>query len=186
MKQKNLAMQTAASLAAAVTLGAVSTFGDWLWAHFIPDGAVIPGVVHGVVIFLVIALVLAATARADGDSAATRRLVWALPVAGALIAASFYPLFRVLGYLGSLLVTWVAMWLVTAWLYGRARGGHEGARRTLLRGLLAAVGSGLAFWAISGIWTEAQAGGPDYPWHFVCWSFAFLPGFAALLLLRSD
>ncbi|MEO1370088.1 MAG: hypothetical protein AAFX50_23140, partial [Acidobacteriota bacterium] len=46
----------------------------------------------------------------------------------------------------------------------------------------AAVGSGLAFWAISDIWTKAQPGGPNYLWHFACWSFAFFPGFAALLL----
>ncbi|MEM1177225.1 MAG: hypothetical protein AAGM22_02675 [Acidobacteriota bacterium] len=174
------------ALVGAVGLGAVSTFGDWLWTHYIPDGAVVPGILHGVVIFLVIALFLAWRAqRAGGDPARIRQLIWGLPVAGAVIAASFYPLFGVLGYLGSLLVTWVAMWWVLAWLNGRARNVDESGLATVTRAVAAAVGSGLAFWAISGIWTEAQPGGPNYAWNFVCWSFAFLPGFAALFLVTS-
>ena len=194
MSHPTLAAEVQATLGASLVLGAVSTFGDWLWTHYIPDGAIIPGIAHGVIIFLVIAFVLAATARREdgADSAAIRRLLWALPVAGAVIAASFYPLYMVLGFLGplaryltSLLITWVAMWLVLAWLYAGASGGHEGTQRTLIRGALAAVGSGLAFWAISGIWTKAQPGGPNYLWHFACWSFAFLPGFAALFLLQK-
>jgi hypothetical protein len=48
--------------------------------------------------------------------------------------------------------------------------------------VLAAVGSGLAFWAISGIWTRHEAGGPRYAYNFACWTLAFLPGFLALLL----
>jgi hypothetical protein len=27
-----------------------------------------------------------------------------------------------------------------------------------------------------------DAGGPDYPYNFACWTIAFLPGFLALLL----
>ncbi len=57
--------------------------------------------------------------------------------------------------------------------------------RTLLRGVSAAIGSGLAFWAISGIWTDPAAD-PSYLWRFACWTFAFLPGFLALLLSPSD
>jgi hypothetical protein len=39
--------------------------------------------------------------------------------------------------------------------------------------------------SISGIWTRPAPGGPDYPWHFLSWSFAFLPGFLALSLRRT-
>jgi hypothetical protein len=54
-------------------------------------------------------------------------------------------------------------------------------RPALVRGALAAVGSGMAFWAVSGMWTDpAFAGG--FVVRFVYWTFAFIPGFAALLV----
>ena len=179
----SIAEDLVVALGGAVFLGALQAGGDWLWARYIPDGAVAPGVAHGVVVFLAIALLLAAGARrAGGEAGAARRLVLFLPVAGALIAAAFYPLYLLLGYLGSLLATWVAMWLVTAWLQRAARGRLEGPARTAARGGLAALGSGLAFWTIAGIWTSPDPEGPDLVRHFFAWSWAFLPGFAALLL----
>ena len=159
-------------------LAAVSTFGDWLWTHYIPDGAVVPGVVHGAVIFLILGGVLAWGA---GTWRAAARLLPTLPLAGVALAAVFYPLARLTGYVGALLVTWVLMWLTTAGLQRWARGGVESAGRTMARGVVAAVGSGLAFWAISGIWTQPSPTGPNYPWHFISWAIAFLPGFLALL-----
>lgn len=167
------------SLVGATVLAAISTFGDWLWTHYIPDGAVVPGVIHGAVIFLILAGVLAWSA---GTGRAVRRLVPTFPLVGVVIAAAFYPLAGIFGYVGALLITWVAMWLSTAALQRWAREGRESVARTFLRGALAAIASGLAFWAISGIWTKATPGGPNYLWHFVCWGFAFLPGFLALLV----
>ena len=162
----------------AAVLGLVSTAGDWIWARYLRDGDPIAGVVHGAVIFLVLAAVLG---RSAGSWRAARRLLIALPIAGILLAAAFYPLAMAIGYLGALIVTWVAMWLALAALQRWARGGVEPLRLSLLRGILAAVGSGLAFWAISGIWTDPAAN-PRYLWRFACWTFAFLPGFLALLL----
>ncbi len=78
-----------------------------------------------------------------------------------------------------MIVTWVAMWLSLAWLQRRARDSAESSVRTLTRGAAAALGSGLAFWAISGIWTGQQTAG--YPLRLAYWTFAFLPGFVALL-----
>jgi class 3 adenylate cyclase len=49
----------------------------------------------------------------------------------------------------------------------------------------AALLSGAAFWAISGIWLEREPGGPNYAWNFLCWTFAYFPGFAALLVSRA-
>ncbi|MEM9558012.1 MAG: hypothetical protein AAGC60_27390 [Acidobacteriota bacterium] len=181
-----LRRQLTSAVTASLVLGLLSTVGDWLWARFIPDGAIVPGIVHGVVVFVALALVLAWAARRDGvDARAARRLFW-LPLAGAGIAASFYGLYRPFGYLGALLITWAAMWLAMAWLQRRARGGVEGAGRTAARGLLAAVGSGLAFWAISGIWTQPSPDGPNLLVHGAAWTFAFLPGFVALLLAQRD
>lgn len=169
------------ALAGALALGILSTFGDWLWTHFIPDGAVIPGVIHGAVIFLMLAAVLS---WACGTGRAWRVLLPSLPVAGIVVAAAFYPIAMTVGYLPALLITWIAMWLATSLLNNRARGGTEPFSRAFLRGTTAALLSGLAFWAISGIWTQPSPGGPNYLWHFACWSFAFLPGFLSLLMAQ--
>ncbi len=166
-----------------MVLGVVSSFGDWLWANFIPDGAVAPGVAHGFVIFVILAVVLG---WAAGGRGATRRLLVTLPLAGLAIAAAFYPLAAVVGYLGGLLVTWVAMWLALATLSRWARGGREGLGRALLPGVVAALLSGLAFWAISGIWTGPSPEVVNYLVRAGTWTFAFLPGFAALLIGQAD
>ena len=52
-------------------------------------------------------------------------------------------------------------------------------------GNLGAALSGIAFYAISGIWTKPTPGGPDYLRHFGSWTVAFLPGFAALLVEKD-
>ncbi len=80
---------------------------------------------------------------------------------------------------------WMAFWIALAFLQGRFLGEPvTSIRGALLRGLVAAVASGLAFYAISGIWTRPAPGGPDYPGHFLSWVFAFLPGFLALALRK--
>ncbi len=174
---QQLHKQLVAPVVGALALGALSTFGDWLWAHFLRDGAVLPGVIHGVVIFAALACVLAAPA---GTRRAWRVLLPSLPFVGLVIAAAFYPIAMAVGYLNGLLVTWVAMWLSLASLQRIARGRREPISRSLMRGGLAAVGSGLAFWAVSGMWTQPSPS-INYLWHFLCWTFAFLPGFCALL-----
>lgn len=165
------------ALIAAAVLGFASTLGDWIWARFIPDGAIVPGIVHGVVIFALLAGVLGWAVRAPG---ASRRLLITLPGVGLLLAAAFYPLARAIGYLGALLVTWLGMWLALALLTAWARGSEMKLRRALVRGLLAGIASGLAFWAVSGMWTDPDFGG-GYPVRLVLWTIAFLPGFLFLL-----
>jgi hypothetical protein len=83
-------------------------------------------------------------------------------------------------------VLWMALWAAFGLLNGRGLGDpRSSAAAALARGALAAVGSGLAFYAISGIWTRPRPGGPDYVYHFLCWTVAFLPGFIALLARRD-
>lgn len=168
--------------AAAAVLGVFSTVADWIWANYIPDGAILPAVIHGVLIFLVLAVVLG---RAAGTRRATQRLLLSLPVAGLLLAAAFYPLAYAVGYLGALLLTWIGMWITLALLQRWARGNPETVLRALVRGLIAAIGSGLAFWAISGIWTD-PALRTGYGVRLLYWSFAFLPGFLPLLWGMSN
>lgn len=176
---KPLCSNLLASLLGALVMALFSTLGDWIWARYISDGSVVSGVIHGALIFLVLGTLLAGSI---GTPLAAKRLIPTLPVAGLLLAGSFYPLAWVVGYVTALLMTWMTMWLATAFLNDWARGRREGARRIAVRGAVAAWASGLAFWAISDIWTSPPPEGPDYPWNFACWTFAFLPGFLALYL----
>lgn len=167
-----------AALTAAAVLGAVSTLGDWIWGRFLTDGAVLPGLVHGVVFFAVLAVVLALPCPAPAR--ALRFLLATLPASGLGLAAAFYPLATALGYLPALLVTWAGMWLSLALLQRVASGRTETLRSALLRGAVAASASGLAFWAVSDLWTAAGAD-MSYLGRLWRWSVAFLPGMLALL-----
>ena len=122
--------------------------------------------------------------RRFGISADAPVLAFFGALAGALVgllaAASFYALAPLLGY-SAMFVSWMALWIGFAFLDAKLRGAAA-ARETLVRGVLAAIGSGIAFWAISGIWLRPSPGGPRYAYNFACWTLAFLPGFLALLL----
>lgn len=165
------------ALTAAAILGLASTLGDWIWSRSLTDGSIVAGVVHGALIFALLAVVLAWALRA---AHALGRLLMTLPGTGLLLAAVFYPLARAIGYSGALIATWIAMWVALAVLSEWARGEGVALRGALVRGLLAAIGSGVAFWAVSGMWTDPgfQA---SLVVRFLYWSFAFLPGFAFLL-----
>jgi hypothetical protein len=167
------------AVVAAVVLGAFSTLGDWVWARFIPDGAVVPGVVHGVLVFVILAYVLG---RATPGGEGTKRLLVTLPLAGLLIAALFYPLAYGIGYVPALITAWVLMWLTLATLHRWASRTGRRVSNSFVRGLIAALGSGLAFWAVSGMWTNSTLASASYPLRFALWTLAFLPGFLALLV----
>ena len=169
-----------APLVSALALGSASALGDWIWARYLTDGAVIPGIVHGVLIFVLLAVIVAAN---SGFRRTLGRLLATLPLSGALLAAAFYPIAYTLGYVPALVVTWCAMWLLLALLLRWVRGDDPGTQRVVVRGVVAAVASGLAFYCVSGMWTR-----PDQFDHYgvrlLLWTVAFLPGFLALLLYR--
>ena len=97
-------------------------------------------------------------------------------------AALFYALAPLLRY-AAMFPAWMAFWVAFAVLRWRFMGEPTAqASRARARGVAAALISGLAFYAISGIWTRPSPEGPDYLLHFASWSFAFAPGFMALLL----
>ena len=166
-----------ASLAGALLLAALSTFGDFVWARYVPTHRAVFGLFHGTLLLLAQGLFLGLLRRRPAPGALGGAMV------GLLAAASFYALAPLLGY-AAMFASWMALWIGFAFLDARLRGGVPW-RESLTRGLLAAVGSGLAFYAISGIWTNPAPGGPRYAYHFLCWTIAFLPGFAALLLRRA-
>lgn len=164
------------ALVAALALGALMTFGDFVWEALRLSHRTVNGLVHGGLMCLFIGLAIGLRERRVLAGAA------AGPAIGVLAAAGFYALAPMLGWV-AMLPMWMLFWLCFAllqWQFGGRRAGRVAA----LRGLVAAILSGLAFWAISGIWTSPSPGVPDYPKHFLSWTAAFLPGFAALFTGR--
>ena len=162
---------------AAILLGAVMTFGDFVWTYFDVRHRVWTGAVHGAAMCFFIGGVIGAR---------TGRIAAGLiggPIIGVGAAGVFYVLAPTLGW-GAMLPAWMLFWICFAVLQHALR--PELLNRALGRGVVAAVLSGLAFYAISGIWTRPSPGGPNYLIHFAYWSFAFLPGFLVLFSWRSS
>lgn len=162
------------ALVGSLLIAALSTFGDWIWATFPPNQKSLAGMLHGGLLCLGIGGILGDRRHRQAAGASGGLVI------GVLAAGSFYALYRVIGY-SAMFVSWVALWLGFGLLYGRWLG-RDSLAESLLRGALAAIGSGLAFWAVSGIWRPFDPATKGYLYHFVCWTIAFLPGFAALLV----
>ena len=113
------------ALAGAIVLGVLSTFYDFVWAHFEVRHKAINGLVHGMTLLSVAGVVLAwpqrrlATGLAGGATA------------GLLAAASFYAFYPVLGYLWAIVAAWMLLWLLfgalEAWLRRAPIGERTGA-----------------------------------------------------------
>jgi uncharacterized membrane protein len=164
------------ALIGAVVLGVLSTFYDFLWAHFEVRHKVVNGLVHGVTLLSVAGLVLAYP---------TRRWLAGLlggALAGLMGAASFYGAYPLLGYLNALIGAWVVMWMAFSTLAAQLQSERVG-KEAGVRGLAAAALSGVAFYLVSGMWTDHSAD-PNYLRHVAYWAFAFFPGFAALLFKK--
>lgn len=166
------------ALVAALLIGALNTAGDFIWARFDLPHRPLFGLVHGLVLCLGIGLCLGVRRRRPVRGA----------IGGALIglgaAGGYYLLAMFMGY-AAMFVLWMALWIAFGVLDGGALGEpRHSMASSLLRGGLAAVGSGLAFYAISGIWQRPPSGAADYAYRFACWTFALLPGFLALLARR--
>lgn len=175
-KGEETARLMTAAIAGAVLTAAVSTFGDYLWANVIPHRVAAYGLAHGLILFLTVGLCLGLPAR--------RPLAGAIggAVVGLSSAALFYAIQPVLGYATAMFVLFGALWVELGLLTGRVLQQRDSIRIVLARSALAAIGSGLGFYAISGIWFPFNPHGWDYGIHFVYWTIAYLPGFAALLV----
>jgi hypothetical protein len=162
------------ALIGAVLVAAVSTLGDYVWAAFIPRHMPRYGLAHGTLLFLCVGLYLGALVRRPALGAAGGAAI------GLLAAGSFYVLAPLAGY-SVMFVSWFGVWIALAFLNGRVLRGQASRADTLARGVAAAVLSGAAFYAVSGIWFPFRPRGWDYAVHVVSWTIAYLPGFAALL-----
>jgi hypothetical protein len=164
------------AIVAAVALGAAMTFGDFLWEVLRLRHRVATGLAHGALMCLCIGAFVGLRER---------RLLAGLaagPLIGLLSAAGFYLLAPWLRY-SAMFPMWAFFWICFALLQDRLRPTH-GIHEALARGLAAALLSGVAFYAVSGIWTRPSPDGPDYVRHLWSWTVAFLPGFIALLAFR--
>ena len=167
-----------AALYGSLAMAAVSTLGDFVWATWIPRHRPIYGMTHGTLLFLVVGLYLGVLARRP----ATGTIVGAL--VGFAAAGAFYLLAPLAGY-SIMFAVWIGAWLGLSVLHGRLQRTQDGVGAVVMRGTIASVACGAAFYAVSGIWFPFNPKGWDYLWHFGAWTIAFLPGFAALFVASS-
>lgn len=170
---RDLTLAIGSALFAAV----VMTLGDFVWASQLLPHRTAYGLLHGAGLCLALGLALGAPAK--------RPLTGAIGglVVGILSAASFYVLAPLMRY-SAMLVSWMLLWILLALLDRMLQRGASVAS-ALIRGVLAAVGSGIAFYAISGMWRDWNPQTINYVDHFLRWAIAFLPGFLALQLFSG-
>ena len=163
------------SILGALLLAGVSTLGDFIWTRFSVEHRPIYGLVHGTLLCSVLGSYLGLLRKRFLQSTLGGAAI------GCGAAAGFYGLARFAG-MAAMFPLWMALWIGFALL----EAGAAGIKNSLLRGTLAAVASGLVFYAISGIWLDREPGGPNYVRNFLSWTIAFLPGFLALLAGRAS
>ena len=166
-----------AAVAGAVVTAAVSTVGDYLWANALPHGRPIYWFAHAIVLFTTVGVCLGLPSRKPIAGAVGAAAI------GCAATAGFYFLQPLMGY-SALFVLFFGLWAGLGVLTGRVLQRRDTTGAIALRSLLAAAGSGLGFYAISGIWMPFHPQGWDYAKHFIYWTMAYLPGFAALLTRR--
>lgn len=169
-----------AQLIRPLVVALVATIGDFIWFEYGVRHTTMAGVVHGAALLLAVGVVLghAAGATARGSLGGI-----AAGVAGAL---AFYAVAGPFGFLGALIASWAFMWVVLAAINAWLRGGISRFGEWLVRGAVAAVASGTAFYLVSGIWTDhAPDGGRNYLWHLIAWTIAWAPGLSALTMTRA-
>ena len=163
----------------------VATLGDYTWYTLGVRHNIATGIVHGAVLLTAVGAVLGIDAG---------RFLRGLPigalsgVGGALI---YYLLVAVMDrrtYGTAIPAAWVGMWLLIALLDGRWLRAPQ--RRPwgeiVLRGVLAAVLSGIAFYLVMNtLWGRPPAAGRNYFVQFGAWVVAWSPGLLALTLRRA-
>jgi hypothetical protein len=157
----------------------VSTLGDFVWYHFGVQHRALAGILHGAVLLMSVGGVLGVAAN---------RFTRGLPLgvlAGVGGALAYYALVPLIGR-SAMIASWVAVWLILAFLAGRVL------RRTplaeiVVRGLIAAVLGGIAFYLVVGLlWGRPAGAERNYLVQFAAWAFAWAPGILALTVKRSS
>ena len=164
----------------------VATLADYTWYTLQVRHSMTTGIVHGAVLLTAVGAVLGLDAG---------RLLRGLPI-GALAgiggALTYYLLVALVDrrtYGPAIPASWVALWLIVAVLDGRwlRAPGRRPWREIAIRGLLAAVLSGAAFFLVMNtLWGRPPATGRNYAVQFGAWVVAWAPGLLALTLGRSS
>ena len=163
----------------------LATLGDYTWYTLNVRHSVASGIIHGAVLLTAVGAVLGL----DAGRALRGLPIGALSgVGGALIYYLLVALVDRRTYDAAIPASWVAMWLLVAVLDGRWL--REPQRRpwgeTAIRGVLAAVLSGIAFLLVlNTLWGRPPATGRNYVVQFAAWVVAWAPGLLALTLRRS-
>ena len=166
-------------LARSVFVALAATIGDYIWFEFGVRHTAMHGVLHGAGLLLAVGLVMG---QQSGHW--IKGAIGGI-VAGVVGAIAYYAIAPGLGYLGGLIGAWIIMWMVLAGVSAWVRGYVADLPKWVPLGLLAAVGSGIAFYFVSGIWTEPPRGFTrNYLWHLAAWTIAWAPGITALTWSR--
>jgi len=160
------------ALLGTLVLAAVATTGDWIWATFLSEHVVAAGLLHGALLCLAMgAMIGLAPGRPAVGAAAGLGIGFA--------AAALYYLLAPMLRFAAMIVAWFSLWVMLAVVYHRLTNGTSAALAAT-RGILAGTASGLAFYLVSGMWTEWSPQQINYADHFVRWACAFAPGFAVI------
>ena len=160
------------AIAGALILAAVSTLGDFLWEALSLRHRVAYGLAHGGAVCLSVGAIVGWRTHRVAIGALAGVAI------GVAAAGLFYVLAPALHY-SAMFPAWMFFWNCFAILQVQLDGSRD-YRSAMVRGLIAAILSGFAFYAISGIWTHPSPGGPNYVRNFFSWAVAFFPVFAAL------
>jgi hypothetical protein len=163
----------------------VATLGDYTWYTLNVRHSVTTGIIHGAVLLTAVGAVLGLDAG---------RVLKGLPIGalsgigGALIYYLLVALVDRRTYGMAIPASWVATWLLLALLDGRWLRAPQRPpwREIAMRGVLAAVLSGIAFFLVlNTLWGRPPATGRNYFLQFAAWVVAWAPGLLALTLGRS-
>jgi hypothetical protein len=155
----------------------VATAGDYIWYEIGVRHTVAAGVVHGAILLMAAGGVVGLAA---GRFAGGLPLGAAAGVAGAI---AYYLVETVTRGTVAMVAAWAVCWLLLAagegrWLQKPPRPWRE----VLIRGALASILAGVAFYAVVGIlWGRPPAGGRNYLTQFGAWLVAWAPGILALV-----
>jgi hypothetical protein len=164
----------------------VATLADYTWYTLHVRHSVTTGIVHGAVLLTAVGAVLGVDAG---------RVLKGLPIgalAGVGGALTYYLLVALVDrrtYGSAIPLSWVALWLIVAVLDGRWLRAPDRRpwREIAIRGVLAAVLSGVAFYLVMNtLWGRPPAAGRNYVVQFAAWVAAWAPGLLALTVGRSS
>jgi hypothetical protein len=158
----------------------VSTLGDFVWYEFGVRHRVVVGILHGAVLLMAVGGVVGMAARRVGAG---------LPIgaaAGVGGAVAYYLIDTITRGSVAMIAAWAVCWLLLAVGEGRLlQRPQRPWREVIVRGVLAAILGGLAFYAVVNVlWGRPPAGGRNYVVQFTAWTVAWAPGILALIAGR--